>query len=219
MSFSTLYEVKIEDGEVLATRRLNPDCDWAAEGRATAFVEVHGLNCKIEKGELYKYHIRKLNAKGRKRLKDNVSYMQWPETFYCQAPDGWEPIHKPDNATGLWPGWIKVSDTSNNDKWFVAGFKDLPDEIVKGSEHKPIHGVLVGPKVLKNPYGLEKHFIVPRFGKPVDPIPQGIDALIEYFQRTGHYGLLYRNNNTYSRMAYIRRTHFGLPWPAVEQKK
>lgn len=87
------------DGDHLVRDEVVLGAEWVINGEGVASRKWDGVCCMIKDGELYKRY----DAKNGKI-----------------PPAGFIPAQDPDPVTGHWPGWLKVSDSSE-DRWFREG--------------------------------------------------------------------------------------------------
>ncbi|GAG08344.1 unnamed protein product [marine sediment metagenome] len=104
-------------------------------------------------------------------------------------------------------GWIEISAADPSDKWHMQGFLNFePRPIPEGTYE------LVGPKVQKNPYGLERHELWRHGSKELVKAQFYLEFLWEFFEiQDPVEGIVWHHPD--GRMAKIKRRDFGLPWP------
>lgn len=177
----------------LVTTEVTPGCEWVFEGEGVATRKWDGTCVLIREGKMYARYDCK---KGR------------------TPPEGFEPCEEaPDPNTGHWPGWIAVEGQPQY-KWHrealgVRSVEPLPDGTYE----------LLGPKINGNPDKAPSHILI-RHGNP-QPQPQpedrsfeGIKALLNELLFEG---IVFHHED--GRMAKIKRSDFGLPWPVRDESK
>jgi hypothetical protein len=172
-----------------------PGAEWVEDGEGIATEKFDGTAALIKNGKIYKRYDRK---PGR------------------EAPEGWEPCEeKPDEVTGHWPGWVPVDPTNPNDKYFYEAADNI-EEVIWYRRVAQIDGTyeLVGPKINKNPYRLEKHFFWKHGSEEIKDAPRDFDGLKQFFiNRNSIEGIVWHHPD--GRMVKIKRRDFGLPWPII----
>lgn len=156
-------------------------CQWVLNGEGTPTIKYDGTACMVRDYILYKRYDVKGNRK---------------------PPDGWEPCEPaPNEHTGHWPGWVPVSDGSE-DQWFREAFT--------GTEGNGTYE-LVGPKVQGNPYGLIYHYLWRHGDKIIEGDPRTFEDIRSFLDEMWMEGIVWHHPD--GRMAKIKRRDFGLPWP------
>jgi hypothetical protein len=153
---------------------------WVLKGEGHATIKWDGTSVMIRDGEMFKRY----DAKHGK-----------------VPPAGFEPAEEmPDPITGHWPGWVKISKVSPDDKFhreaYIEGLEDGTYE-------------LVGPKIQGNLYKLDSHMLV-RHGADIVEVERSREAILEWLSTHEHEGLVFHHPD--GRMAKIRRKDFDLPW-------
>jgi hypothetical protein len=118
-------------------------------------------------------------------------------------PDGW--IHWNmwhPSPTGH--GWAPVLDGSA-DAYHREAFEDGPRE--DGTYE------LVGPKVQRNPYGLEKHELWRHGSRVIVDCPTDFDGLRAFLEMNAIEGIVWHRGD--GGMAKIKRRDFGILWPVL----
>lgn len=162
-----------------------PGCEWALSGEAVATLKWDGTACLVRGGVLYKRY----DAKPGKT-----------------PPDGWEPCEDaPDEKSGHWPGWVPVGE-GPEDRWHreargVAEY--LPDGTYE----------LLGPKVGGNPEHRIGHELMPHGAFPLPGLQgsQTFESIRDFLAANEIEGIVWHHPD--GRMAKIKRSDFGLPWP------
>lgn len=173
------------DGDRLVRNELVPGTEWVTNGEGIATRKWDGTCCKIEKGVFYKRY--------------DAKHGKIP-------PDGFIPAQEPDPITGHWPGWLKVSDTAKEDKWFREGFMNTNADllILEGTFE------LVGPRINGNKDGFGQHFLLLHGNDIIDDAPRSFDELKEYFKDKLIEGIVWHHPD--GRMVKIKRKDFGYKW-------
>ncbi len=183
-----------------------PGAEWVVEGEGVATEKYDGTCCMVRDGKLYKRYDRKLSKSAMKRKKKDRSFVPGME-HYKKPPEGWEPTEpEPNRHTGHWPGWAPVTD-SPDDQWHREGFENSAVEDGKTYE-------LVGPKIQRNPYELDRHFLY-KHGDKILEAPRTLDGLKTFFADNTIEGLVWRHPD--GGMVKIKRKDFGLPWPPPQK--
>lgn len=161
-----------------------PGAEWVITGEGIATRKWDGTCCMIEKGILYK----RFDAKHGKT-----------------PPDGFIAAQDPDPVTGHWPGWIKVSQTAKEDKWFreaVEGYGELSAEFEDGTYE------LVGPKINGNPEGFETHQLVHHGHIVIENLPRDFEHIQGYLSVACIEGIVWHHPD--GRMVKIKAKDFGI---------
>jgi len=176
------------------TRTVNPDCLWVLAGAGIATKKWDGTACLVREGALY---VRYDCKRGKK------------------PPAGFEPCQDADPKTGHWPGWIPAAMPAA--RWCIEAFEQMTKEL---GGQRPTDGTYeaVGPKIGGNHEGGSSHVLV-RHGMDVIPgVPTDYDALDAFLEDYPIEGIVWHhcddwNKKAEVRMAKIKRSDFGLPWP------
>jgi hypothetical protein len=191
---------------------VTPGCEWVLDGEGRATIKWDGTACLVQDGRLFKRYDRKPTKAARKRHKAALRRGETLQPYAIEdlkpAPEGFEPcrpLQEPDLITGHWPGWVPIDLYEPSDRWHREALEDrgpLPDGTYE----------LVGPKIQANPYGLERHLLIPHGGLEedyaVDRTFAGIRAFLDDW---GHEGIVFHHPD--GRMAKIRRKDFFFDWP------
>ena len=153
---------------------------WVLDGEGVATIKHDGTSCMVRDGVLFK----RLDAKrGR------------------TPPEGFEPCEEaPDPVTGHWPGWVPVRADEPSDRHHLEAFREGLDD---GTYE------LVGPKVQRNHYGLERHELW-RHGATVVEVKRTREAILQWLLDHEEEGLVFHHED--GRMAKVRRKDFRMPW-------
>lgn len=173
------------DGDRLVRDEITHGAEWVINGEGIATRKWDGTCCLIEKGQLFKRY----DAKRGK-----------------EPPFGFYPAQDPDPVTGHWPGWLKVSDNSKEDKWHREGFMNTPveDLCLEGTFE------LVGPSINGNKEGFEKHFLIPHGNEILERAPRTYDELKDWLDQLRLEGIVWHHPD--GRMVKIKKKDFGLKW-------
>lgn len=169
------------EGDRLVRDEVVPGSEWVLNGEGIATRKFEGTCCMIKDGELFKRY----DAKNGKT-----------------PPDGFIPAQDPDPNTGHWPGWLKVNETSKEDRWFREGFQNTSiDNIHDGGTYE-----LIGEKVNGNPEKTDKHILVAH-GEEVIEAPRTFNELKEWFADKDIEGIVWHHPD--GRMVKIKKKDFG----------
>ena len=164
------------------TRRATDEVQvqWVMDGEGFATIKHDGTSCMVEGGMLY----RRYDAKKGKN-----------------PPVDWIPCEEnPDPITGHWPGWVKVEENDPACKWHIEAFNsDLDDGTYE----------LVGPKVQKNRYQLDRHELW-RHGRDIVEIERTREAIVKWLIENDEEGIVFHHPD--GSMAKVRRKDFGIQW-------
>lgn len=182
--------IRQPDGQRLATDQVTPGCEWVLAGEGVPTEKFDGTCCMITGGKLY----RRFDAK---------SWRGMPPGFIEASPKT-EYHHM---------GWLPVGPENPADKYHLEAWFALPDE------EKLMAGAttweLVGPKIQSNPYRLERHELWPHFIGEDDAYPLGSELTFDGLRRELEWqsieGLVFHHPD--GRMAKVKRSDFGIPWP------
>lgn len=169
----------------LVRDEVTPGAEWVINGEGIATRKWDGTCCLIEKGQLFKRYDAK---KGK------------------TPPEGFMPAQEPDPVTGHWPGWVKISDTGNEDKWHREAFMNTPtDDLALGGTYE-----LVGPRINGNQEGFEKHFLIPHGADILERAPRTFNELKDWLDQLRIEGIVWHHPD--GRMVKIKKRDFGLKW-------
>jgi len=199
----TLFLRDFDNNPKLVTTEVNPDAAWVLANEGAASEKIDGSCCMVRGGMLYKRHDRKLTkaAAGRRKRGETG----FTATDCKDAPEDWEGCEDaPDSNTGHWPGWVRVMDEPED---------QYHREAWNRNETAPSDGTyeLLGPKVQGNPHGLDGHELWPHGGLSVASFTLTFDGIREYLTHRIIEGVVWKHDD--GRMAKIKRSDFGLPWP------
>lgn len=177
--------------------------DWVFNGEGRATIKIDGSSVLKSENTFYRRMDRKLNKKFSSMKKRNPNLDIKIEMFK-EAPKGWIPAESsPDLKSGHWPGWTPLDESNPNDAFHFEAIED--GDFVDGTYE------LVGPSLMRNIYGLDKHMLVQHAIYEVHPERsyQGIKKFLE-----NHYieGIVFHRDNSTEDMFKIRRKDFGIVW-------
>lgn len=170
------------EGDRQVRNEVVPGAEWVINGEGVATRKWDGTCCMIKDGEFFKRY----DAKHGKT-----------------PPEGFIPAQEPDPVTGHWPGWLKVSDTSKEDKWFREGFANTDIRLLTNGTFE-----LVGPKVNSNREGLAKHTLIPHGEAIYEDAPRTFDLLRSWLAVHDIEGIVWHHPD--GRMVKIKKKDFGL---------
>ena len=171
----------------LAIDAVMPGCEWVLDGEGRPTEKIDGTACMVRDGRLFKRY----DARDR------------------TPPEGFEPCEPaPDPVTGHWPGWLLVG-SGPEDRWHREAWESvaLPESRQNGTYE------LVGPKVQKNPYRLDRHDL---WAHGVSLLRSADDrltflAIRDYLASVEIEGIVWWHPD--GRRAKVKRRDFGLVWP------
>jgi hypothetical protein len=175
----------------LATPEVEPECQWVIDGEGVPTEKIDGTCCAIIDGVFYARH----------RVKTGKV-----------VPDGW--LHwsgYTEQKTGH--GWVPVGNGPEH-KWHREAWDAL-----NLSQCNPPDGTyeMVGPKVQRNPCGLESHALwkhgLHLFSGANTP-PRNFDGLREWLESNHVEGIVWHHPD--GRMCKLKRRDFGIPWSGKE---
>ena len=207
---------------------VTPGCEAVLEGLCTPTVKWDGACCAIIKGEIYKRYDAKIGKDGKQK----------------QPPEGAIPCQpEPDPITGHWPHWVKCEVGNPADKYFFEGVENSKRIRLCRQTLELIDGTYeaIGPLIQSNPYGFDKHYLIPHGWDPA----QYIIRLMRHTASTPDYeeyrGQVYKTpEDLFSKMkdyleshytegivfwydgeplCKIKRSDFGFEWPIQEGER
>jgi hypothetical protein len=175
------------DGDRLVRDEVTPGAEWVVNGEGVATRKWDGTCCMIKDGVLYKRYDAK---KGK------------------TPPEGFIPAQEPDPVTGHWPGWLKVSDTSKEDKWHREGYENSIQ--VYGNPIPDGTYELVGPKVNNNRDNLPLHRLIQHGVEILTEAPRTYTESKVWFADQNIEGIVWHHPD--GRMVKIKKKVFGYKW-------
>jgi hypothetical protein len=170
-----------------ATDQVEEGCEWVLAGEGVATIKIDGTCCAIINGQLHRRHRHK-EDKG-------------------APPEGW--VHwSLDESRRSGHGWLPVSNKNPSDRYHVeaigsAGGWPLPDGTYE----------LVGPKIQRNPYSLDQHLLWAHGSMAIEAAPKTLEDVRLLLEAVELEGIVWKHPD--GRMAKIKRSDFGLPWPVA----
>lgn len=182
------------DGDYLVYDEVVPGAEWVVMGEGVATRKWDGTCCMVRDGKLYKRYDAKAFTVGDGGVK---------KAYDRQPPPGFEPAQDPDPVTGHWPGWIPVSDTKPEDKWFREAVNPT---IPKDGTYE-----LCGPKLQGNPERLAFHVLIEHGGEELPDCPRDFEGLRAYLRNKDIEGVVWHHAD--GRMVKIKARDFGFSRP------
>ena len=167
-------------------------CLWIDDDGVTAHTKYDGSACMVKDGELYKRYDAKRNRKTGE---------------YKTPPIGAIACCDPDDTTGHWPHWVRVT---RDDKYHLEALH-FDSHIVDGTYE------LCGPKVNGNREGLLRHTLLAHCSGIVDMSNFKDGSIVSYgacsnyIQSISQEGVVFHHPD--GRKCKLRRTDFGFTWP------
>jgi hypothetical protein len=161
-------------------------CEWVQAGVGLASVKWDGLPVRFQDGEVWHRCVLPFTAAG-----ENTP-----------PPHGWVPSSPPDEALGLWPGWVPIR------------AYDPEFEVLAGLASKIPPGTFefVGPKVRDNPHRLRAHRLIRHGADVLVSPPTDFPGLHQWLaDQTTIEGVIW--THPAGMTVKIRRKDLGLDWP------
>lgn len=180
----TLFVRDFDQPRAPITREYHPDVGWVLAGEGIATRKYDGTACLVHHQRLYK----------RLTLKAEQSV---PPTFLTADYD-WE--------TGKTVGWVLVSDTAKEDRWYREALAEYPlSSLVHGCTYE-----LIGPKINGNPERTDLHELIAHdAAEQYTDVPMDFDDLREWLNGKDIEGIVWHHLDGV-RMAKIKLADFGL---------
>ena len=167
-------------------------CLWVNEEDVTAHIKWDGSACMVKDDVLYKRYDAKRNRKTGE---------------FKTPPKDAIPCCEPDEVTGHWPHWVRVS---KSDKYHLEALYNCGT---------PPEGTyeLCGPKVNSDKEALLWHILLPHTGSTVsmtnfkDDSGISYQKCFDYINSLNQEGIVFHHPG--GRKCKLRRTDFGLSWP------
>lgn len=193
----TLFKREFENHTVTKCRPELSDesLRWVLDGEGDATIKWDGSCCAIIDGVFYKRY----DAKKGKPMPEGA--------IPCQD--------KPDEITGHWPCWVKVSVDKPEDRWFREAFWTAANrEDLVGEEGDWTYEA-IGKHFQGNPYKMWFDRLVPH-GKDVVDIPdRSYEGIREYLRTNEIEGIVFWKDG--KPQCKIKKTDFGFEWPIKEK--
>lgn len=179
---------------------VNPEAAWVLAGEGVATRKYDGTSCLVRDGRLFKRH----------EVKPGKA-----------APEGFEQVDEREGNDGLiLTGWVPVGD-GPEDAWHREALESLALENY-GDGVDELDGTyeLLGPKVQKNPEGMQDHVLLRHADATPFIVPrtyEGMRDLLAAFNQPGGNdgagieGFVFHHPD--GRMAKIKARDFGLRRP------
>lgn len=178
------------------TENITPGTAWVLNGEGVACRKFDGTACFYKDGELYK----RFDAKQGKK-----------------PPEGWTPCQpEPDPGSGHWPGWVRVSPTKEEDRWFIQGMQLA--RVTNSKLWDPWTYELCGPKVGGNPENQAFHVLVAHGCVQYKDVPRDREGLRAWLTKmTWIEGIVFWRDfsDLDCEKVKVRRKDFGLAWPPI----
>lgn len=121
----------------------------------------------------------------------------------------------PDPVTGHWPHWVPVKEDDPADKWFLAAYSYMKDNL------RPVMGTLddgtyeaIGPHFQGNPYQLSFDMMV-RHGWVRTEMDRSFEGIRAFLKSKIVEGLVFWKDG--EPRCKIKRSDFGFEWPIKEK--
>ena len=141
---------------------------------------------------------------------DGVFYKRYDAKKGKPVPEGAIPCCDPDPITGHWPHWVKVSENSSADKWFIDAFNNTFNTYDNAFIPKNGTYEAVGPHFNGNPYELEYDTLDLHGAIEID-ISRDFESIKKNLETNLIEGVVFWLNG--EPVCKIKRTDFGLTWP------
>ena len=181
----TLFKRVKQGNKFLAIDEVEEGCEWVVRGEGIATQKIDGTCCAVIHGVFYKRH----------RVKQGKL-----------KPTGWLHWSK-DSEVVSGHGWSFVDD-SNNDQYHREGYENSKNKygILPNGTYE-----LVGPKIQKNIYDLDRHELWIHGDIEEIGVPLFYDYLRNYLEHSYLEGIVWHHSD--GRMVKIKRRDFGIQWP------
>lgn len=188
----TLF-VKLFDsnGKVIfpVTRDVTQGCEWVLNGEGIATRKWDGTCCMVKDGELYARFDYKVGR---------------------SLPDGAIPCQdKPDEHTGHFPHWVKVTSDNANYKWHWTAFQK--DPLLENGTYE-----LCGQHFQNNiDKACESGDVLIRHGEDILNVERTYDGIKNFLFENVIEGIVFHREN--GDMCKIKRSDFCIPWGNKKQ--
>lgn len=122
--------------------------------------------------------------------------------------DGWIPAQPEPDENGNWPGWVLIDPKNPADKWHLDALAHYVADGIVLSEGTY---ELVGPKINKNPYSLDKHELWRHGADELPSFPRDFLNMRAWLEQIPIEGVVWHHED--GRMAKLKRRDFGFSWP------
>lgn len=190
----TLFEREFANHKVISIKPIvTPGLEWVLNGDGIATVKYDGSCCAIINGIFYKRYDAK---KGK------------------QPPAGSIPCQQePDPITGHWPHWVKVDRDNTADKWFWAAFDESRISGYLDAEIDATYEA-IGEHFQGNPYKMGCDILVMHGVDIIKDCPRSYDGIYRYLLKHNIEGIVFWKGCFPG--CKIKRSDFGIPWPALD---
>ncbi len=168
------------DANRLVRDEVVPGAEWVMENEGVATRKWDGTCSMVRAGKLY----RRYDAKRGKT-----------------PPPDFEPSQEPDPVSGHWPGWVPVSESNPNDRWFRDAFQragNLPDGTYE----------LIGPHINGNPENEPIEMLIPHGMHELVGCPRDFEGIKQYLSAGFIEGIVWHHPD--GRMVKIKAKDFGI---------
>ncbi len=200
---TTLFVIDHEND--VATTEVSKGAEWVFTDKAIATIKFDGTSCLFKDGKIWKRFDRKLKKNFLKKARQMGKDFKPTLDMFKEVPEDAIPcMEKPDPITHHFPHWVPVGE-GNEDRWHREAFNNA-EHLIEGKTYE-----LVGPKIQKNPYNLEKHELW-EHGKEVVPIEDmTFEGLKNFLENLNAEGIVWHNVET-GEMIKWRRKDLKFDW-------
>lgn len=187
----TMFQRTFENGKVAGISPVftNNACEYALK-KGIATIKMDGSCCAIIDGEFYK----RFDAKPGRKIPEGA-------IACCEA----------DPITGHHPHWVKVDFNNPDNKWLVKAWKNTP-EILR-QDRRTYEAV--GTHFQGNPYDMAWDLLVMHGVHRIALHNRTFSGVYDFLKENPVEGLVFWVAGM--PVCKIKRTDFGLPWPAKEE--
>lgn len=146
------------------TTRVDPECQWVADGEGIATQKFDGTSCLIRDGRLLK----------RFEIKQGKP-----------QPPNFEPCGEADPLTGNQVGWVPIGD-GPEDRWHREAME--PEIMLPDGTYE-----LCGPKVQGNPERTDRHVLIRHGSEVEDGCPRDHDGIKAYLDSNEIEGIVWHH--------------------------
>lgn len=178
--------------------------EWVFNGEGKATIKIDGSSVLKSGDTFYRRMDRKLNKKFSSMKKRNPN-MDIKIEMFKDAPEGWIPAEdQPDLKSGHWPGWTPLDRNNPNDRFHYESIED-DTSFIDGTYE------LIGPTLMMNIYGLNRHRLVKHALYEVS-VERSYEGIRSFLEKNYIEGLVFHRENETEDMFKIRRKDFGIVW-------
>lgn len=166
------------------------ECQWVFDGEGVATEKYDGSACLVRLGTLYRRHRLKADAPV------PVGWIHWDFEDPKPSGHGWLPVREGPEDNWHREAWEAGSITGDSSPpWPKDGTYEL-----------------VGPKLQKNPYKFNCHWLLTHGYQALPSFPRTFTGIPVWFQDSEPMeGVVWHHSD--GRMAKIKARDFGLKWP------